>query len=233
MAFDSLLARFIAQIGKNEANNHIVSHYGPPSRDDILHDGLVGAGETWGGILGTSAGILGGEAIGGPAGGIVGGAALGPAGTLAGGWSAHGAYLASILIRDILSHPENWTIDAAEAIVPVIAPPDKLNTTSSLEARNPALASSDPLSRTSPTPSQIGLRAMNSNQPSPSIFDRGATTTLPLPPASNQDVPGGLLGMMINAGVIDPSNPDQPAPGGLAGMILRPMRDYQNGAAGR
>jgi hypothetical protein len=38
--------------------------------------------------------------------------------------------------------------------------------------------------------------------------------------------------MMIRAGVIDPSNPDQPAPGGLPGLILQSMRENQNSIAG-
>jgi peptidase M23-like protein len=48
----------------------------------------------------------------------------------------------------------------------------------------------------------------------------------------SEDLPGGLLGMMIRAGVIDPSNPDQPAPGGLPGLILQSMRENQNSIAG-
>jgi hypothetical protein len=46
-----------------------------------------------------------------------------------------------------------------------------------------------------------------------------------------QDKPGGILGMLIDAGRIDPANPDQPPPGGLLGLI----QDYllSNPGAGR
>jgi hypothetical protein len=135
MALDNLLTRLIAQIAKNEAQKDIVSQYGPSSRDDILHDGLVGVGKTWGGILGTAAGIMGGEAIGGPRGAAVGGVALGPAGALGGAWVAHGAYRESQLIGNILSHPDNWTVDAAGAIVPVTSAPNvSLDTDASNDA---------------------------------------------------------------------------------------------------
>jgi hypothetical protein len=117
MAFGNLLARLIAMFGKGELAKAL-AQYDPPSRGDILHDGLVGAGKTWGGILGTAAGITGGEALGGPYGATAGAFALGSAGTLAGGWAAHGAYLQCLLINDILTHPEDWTVDAAGAIVP-------------------------------------------------------------------------------------------------------------------
>lgn len=117
MAFENLLARLVAMAGKGELSNRL-SQFDPPSRGDILHDGLVGAGQTWGNVLGAAAGITGGQAVGGPYGAIAGGAALAPAGSLAGGWAAHGAYLQGLLIKDILTHPEDWTVDAAGAIIP-------------------------------------------------------------------------------------------------------------------
>lgn len=84
MALDNLLTRLIAQIAKHEARKDLLSQYGPPSRGgDILHDGLVGVGKTWGGILGTAAGVVGGEAIGGPPGAAAGSFALGSTGALA------------------------------------------------------------------------------------------------------------------------------------------------------
>lgn len=61
MAFENLLVRLIAMFGKGELSNRL-SQFDPPSRGDILHDGLVGAGKTWGGVLGTAAGIAGGQA---------------------------------------------------------------------------------------------------------------------------------------------------------------------------
>lgn len=36
---------------------------------------------------------------------------------------------------------------------------------------------------------------------------------------------GGILGMMVEAGLIDPSNPDRPPPGGLLGLIQEYMRN--------
>jgi hypothetical protein len=38
-----------------------------------------------------------------------------------------------------------------------------------------------------------------------------------------QEKLGGLLGMMAEAGLIDPSNPDRPPPGGLLGLM---QEDY-------
>ena len=73
---------------------------------------------------GTAAGIMGGEAIGGSRGAAAGGVALGTAGALGGAWAAHGAYHEGQLIGNILSHPENWTVDAAGAIVPVTSAPN-------------------------------------------------------------------------------------------------------------
>ena len=124
MAIDNLLTRLIAQAGTNEARNYLSSHNAPPSYDDVLHDGLVGSGELLGTSLGTVAGGIGGGAIGGPFGAVAGRAVLAPAGALAGAWAAHGAYREGELIRNILSHPENWTVDAAGAIVPAMPAPN-------------------------------------------------------------------------------------------------------------
>jgi len=60
MAVDNLLVRLIAMFGKGRLSTSL-SQYDPPSRGDILHDGLVGAGKTWGSILGAAAGLTGGE----------------------------------------------------------------------------------------------------------------------------------------------------------------------------
>ena len=124
MALENLLTRLIAQISKSEARNHLFSNLAPPSYGDVLHDGLVGSGETLGSILGTTAGYLGGETIGGPLGAIAGPALLEPPAALAGGWAAHGVYRGGQLIGNILSHPEGWTVDAAGAIVPVMTAPN-------------------------------------------------------------------------------------------------------------
>jgi hypothetical protein len=123
MAIENLLTRLMTQVGKSELENYLVSRYAPPIRDDVLHDGLVGSGETLGGILGTTAGYLGGRAVAGPRGAIAGSTFLAPLGALAGGWAAHGAYRQGQLIQNILSQPENWSVDAAGAIVPVTPDP--------------------------------------------------------------------------------------------------------------
>jgi hypothetical protein len=51
---------------------------------------------------------------------------------------------------------------------------------------------------------------------------------LPLPP---QDKPGGILGMLIDAGHFGPTHPDRPPAGG----VLGPIQDYlrNNPGAGR
>ncbi|QOG17259.1 hypothetical protein [Bradyrhizobium sp. SEMIA] len=183
MAVDNLLVRLIAMFGKGELSKRL-SQYDPPSRGDILHDGLVGAGKTWGGILGTAAGITGGEAVGGPYGATAGALALTPAGSLAGGWAAHGAYLQGLLINDILTHPENWTVDPAGAIVPampIIAtdpPRQSPNRSSAFDTGAPPL-------RYFPAPNARtdGIPMMISGTP-------GSDPSKPVPQA------GGLLGMI-------------------------------------
>ncbi|MCS3726494.1 hypothetical protein [Bradyrhizobium betae] len=183
MAVDNLLLRLTAMFGKGALSNRL-SQYDPPSRGDILHDGLVGAGKTWGGILGTAAGITGGEAVGGPYGATAGALALAPAGNLAGGWAAHGAYLQGLLINDILTHPENWTVDAAGAIVPAM----------------PAIAADAP--RQSANRSSVFDTGASPLQYSPASKARtGGVPTMisavpgmdPLKPAPQA---GGLLGML-------------------------------------
>lgn len=62
-------------------------------------------------------------------------------------------------------------------------------------------------------------------QPSVSVLRAPAIPYLPPAP---QDRPGGLLGMMIDAGYIDPPNLYQPASGGLAGLI----QDYLHNGSG-
>jgi hypothetical protein len=169
MAFENLLARLIAKIAQHEATKDILSKYGPPSRGDILHDGLVGAGETWGGILGTAGGITGGEALGGPPGAIAGGLALEKPGALGAGWAAHGAYRAGEMVRDFLSHLENPTVGAAGAAAPTDSP------ALSPSIRVVSSPYRDPLQNTGagrkssangilPPPQQQGSRA-------PSVFD--------------------------------------------------------------
>lgn len=183
MAVDDLLLRLMAMFGKAELSNRL-SQYDPPSRGDILHDGLVGAGKTWGGILGTAAGITGGDAVGGPYGAAAGVLALAPAGSLAGGWAAHGAYLQGLLINDILSHPENWTVDAAGAIVPAMParatnpPRQSVNGSSIFDTGAPPIQHSP-----APKARMDGVPAMISGTP-------GMDPLKPVPQT------GGLLGML-------------------------------------
>jgi len=125
MVAESLVARLINMIAQSQARKLASSRYAAPRRGDILHDGMVGRGETWGGILGGTAGWLGGQAVGGLPGAIAGSVALGTGGSVAGGWGAHGAYREGQLIGDNLSNPQDWTVDAAGAIVPVITPPTR------------------------------------------------------------------------------------------------------------
>lgn len=201
MGLENLLAQLIAQGSTAEEKKELISQYGPPLRGDILHDGLVGAGETWGGILGTAAGLWGGDAVGGPAGAVAGYALLNPAGALAGGWGAHEAYRAGRLIRDILSTPKDP--DTAGTTVPA---------TQSLVAG--ALTARP----------QMEQGQLNS----PGVFD--VASPFPYLPCTLQDKPGGLLGMMIDAGHIDPSMPDRPAVGGLVGLVQDYLRNNPGGS---
>lgn len=122
MAFENLFSKLVTAIGRHEAIKYL-NQDRPPSYDDVLHDGLVGAGEVVGTALGTTAGYLGGRAVGGGLGATAGSIALGSLGHLAGGWAGHIGYLQGPLIKDIISHPQNWTVDAAGAIVPVMPAP--------------------------------------------------------------------------------------------------------------
>lgn len=47
-----------------------------------------------------------------------------------------------------------------------------------------------------------------------------------------QGNPGGILGMMSEAGHIDPSNPDRPPHGGLLGLMQEYLRNNKGGAVG-
>lgn len=236
MAFENVLTRLIAQIAKHEATKEILSEYGPPSRGDILHDGVVGAGETWGGILGSTAGITGGEALGGPPGAIAGGFGLGSTGALAGGWAAHGAYRAGEMVRDFLSHLENSTVGATGATTPatdspalspsirVVSSPYRDPLGSIVAGSKSAADDFSPQQRPQPVQKLQGARA-------PSVFDTGTSPAMLPSPAANE--PRGLPGLMADAGLFDSSNPDQPPPGGLLGLIQGYMRNSAAGGAAR
>ena len=224
MALDNLLTRLIAQIAKHEAKSNLLSYYGPPSRGDVLHDGLVGAGNTWGGILGTAAGAVGGEAAGGPRGAIAGSVALGTMGALGGAWAAHGAYREGQLIRDILSHPENWSVDAAGAIVPVMPAPNLLSNTNEPNDAGGADEHSPAALYTSQS-LQGGAGTVGQNDSEPPVRFLGSRIQNPLGD-----------GMADWNSSVDPSNPQyfaQPAPsqqqpGGLPGLMLDYLRDNPN-----
>ena len=253
MAFENLLMRLIAQIAKSEAKKDLLSQYGPPSRGDILHDGLVGAGETWGGILGTAAGITGGEAVAGPPGAVVGGTVLGPSGALAGGWAAHGAYLGGQRVRDALMHPEN----APHYITPAMGPDDELSPfvrTLQSGVGNVGQPSEPPVRYLGRVQNPLGggmagwtgnLSGGNSdsNVDGSNGFNGdvgGASARTPVAPFATgappvpflppipKDSPGGLPGLMIDAG-LDPSNPDQPPAGGLLGLMQEYLRNNPAG----
>jgi hypothetical protein len=113
MSFEKMLPLIARVVAKREATRELLSKYGSPSRGDVLHNGLVGAGEFLGDILGAATGAVGGEAVGGPLGAAAGFAGLGTAGKLGGGWAAHGTYLAGERARDFLSHAELPVYDPA------------------------------------------------------------------------------------------------------------------------
>ena len=46
-----------------------------------------------------------------------------------------------------------------------------------------------------------------------------ATATLGSTAPLTQNAPAGILGMLVDAGQIDPENPDRPPAGGLLGLI--------------
>lgn len=68
------------------------------------------------------------------------------------------------------------------------------------------------------------------NKSRPSVFDTG-TSPVMMPPSTNE--PRGLPGMMVDAGLIDPANPDEPPPGGLLGLIQEYMRNNRTSDAAR
>lgn len=69
------------------------------------------------------------------------------------------------------------------------------------------------------------------NKSGRSVFDTG-TSPVTLPPPS-PNAPRGLPGLMVDAGLIDPSHPDEPPPGGLLGMIQEYMRNNRTSDAAR
>jgi hypothetical protein len=251
MAMGSL-ARSIVEIGKNEAKSDLLSAYGPPSRDDFLHDAFVRAGGMLGGLLGGGVGGMAGTAMGSPLAGAAAGVALMPPAALAGAWAAHGTYLQGLLAKDIVTHPENWTVDAAGALVPVTQPPTNGDSstgartlsgfpkTSTIGSSAPPIdgpAANDVFVRDSAAAAGVpsrrnvfeyGFPEVNSARPS--VFDTGTSPV----PSTPQNGAGGLPGMIASQAGIDPSNPNAAPPaGGLLGLIQEYMRNDPDGAPRR
>jgi len=63
-----------------------------------------------------------------------------------------------------------------------------------------------------------------------SVFATGVPPT-PFLPRISDGVPRGLPGMMAEAGLLDPTHPDQPPIGGLLAMIQDYMRNNPGGAS--
>lgn len=74
-----------------------------------------------------------------------------------------------------------------------------------------------------------GQEIVGPNNIAPGVFDTGSSPVRLFPPS--EDAPRGLLGRMVDAGLIDPSNPDQPPAGGLLGLIQQSMRNGIGGFA--
>ena len=64
--------------------------------------------------------------------------------------------------------------------------------------------------------------------PAKSVFDSGAPP-ISFIPATPQRAPGGLPGLLFEAGSNDPLNPDAPPAGGLVGLIREYLRDKPRG----
>lgn len=72
---------------------------------------------------------------------------------------------------------------------------------------------------------EYGFPEPDPNQPSTGgVFGVGAPP-IPFLPSTLQGGTGGILGMMVRAGVVDPSNPDAPPAGGLLGLLLEHERN--------
>lgn len=238
MAFENFLTRFVTPIAKAGTKDCLASHHAPPAFGDIVHDGLVSSGQTWGGIFGGAVGTVAGEMLAGPYGAAAGGLAGTAAGAVAGGWAGHGAYRQGQVINNILTHPSNWTVDAAGAIVPVMEPNDARPATGQAEFEDGMVAPLPPPSRSTPLdnitaqpnaapPPWQTLPPLSAGTPQARHSSLLATRAPPvayLPPAP-QDKAGGILGMLIDAGHFDPANPDRPAPGGLPGFIQEYLRN--------
>lgn len=72
-------------------------------------------------------------------------------------------------------------------------------------------------------------RTTTVNNATPSVFDTGTSPVTAF--SLSADAPRGLFGRVVDAGLIDPSNPDQPPAGGLLGLIQQSMRNGIGGPA--
>lgn len=211
----NLWTRLADDVGKDQIEDYLLSNYGPHP-DGGFHDRFVKAGSSAGKLLG---GLAGGR-IAGPPGGFVGAEAGSPGGA----WLANGAYRGGQVVGDIVTHPENWTVDAAGAIAPVMPAPATLPDTDSAKdadgrylvrlpraADGPSLAPDDiavqrgvgmigPSSGAPP----IGLPDMRSQNPFANGIGRWSSSVAPAaplyaaPPAAPTDRPRGLPGMLLD-----------------------------------
>src|SRR5579871_3690778 len=131
---NDLAAKTAEEVAKDQLKEYLLREYGPRPDGDELHDSFINAGSTIGGELGGLVGRIGGRA------GKIAGAG---AGAVGGAWTANGVYREGQLIKNIFTHPENWTVDAAGAIVPVLPDPNSSNTNGSSSAE--AQSSSPPV----------------------------------------------------------------------------------------
>ena len=150
--------------------------------------------------------------MGGRPGAMAGSLALGTAGTLGGAWAAHGAYREGQLIGNILSHPENWTVDAAGAIVPT---PPAQNLSSDTDESNGADLKY----------LQSGVGTVGSNDSESPVRFLGSRYQHPLG--------SGMTDWQSPVHSSDPLHSAQPAPspqqpGGLLGLVLDHLRDNPN-----
>jgi hypothetical protein len=162
------------------------------------------------------------------------------------GWAAHGAYREGQLIGDILSNPQDWTVDAAGAIVPVIrelpvvpnrevaAVPDMKKSRAPQPAPSMSIDPSSSASRAALSPttaavpwwtqSYLGAPSAGTK----SVDESGGISVVPRAPAPVPYRPGGIPAMLAAVTGGDESDPSQfqPPAGGPLGMIQDYMRAH-------
>jgi hypothetical protein len=198
-----------AEAVKGQVDDYLLSKYGPRLDGDPFHDGFVKAG----GRVGKSLGGFIGKRL-----GKIGESTGERAGSLAGAWVANGTYREHQLIKDIVTHPENWTVDAAGAIVPVYADPASLPDATDSKASN-ARPFFSPLEK------GVGLVGSSLGPPPGSVF---AT------PAWENPFGNGIGEWPSSIASAGPLYAPQQAgrPGGLPGALFENLRDNQRSAQG-